>query len=154
VNEALADIGAGGERMQRGLATLVRLGGAAFPHLLPRFDTLEPAARTRVALALAPIAERMGIASPEVLDTSQAVAFWNRFWADRGIDYHAANARRAARRLASHGTSMREVDLLELDTFALEQILAVLGELVPQVRSDREAIARLTEAASHVTSLD
>jgi peptide/nickel transport system permease protein len=151
VNQALADIAAGGELAPTGLAALVKLGGAALPHLLPRLDTLEPAARTRVALALAPVAERMGIASAQVRDPAQAVAFWNRFWVDRGIDYRAATARRAARRLASHGTSMREADLLELDTFALEQILVVLKELTPEVPSDREAIGRLIEAAAHVT---
>src|SRR5690242_9093224 len=44
---------------------LVRLGGAALPYVLPRLDSLAPAPRARVALALAPIARRMGVASNE-----------------------------------------------------------------------------------------
>src|SRR5262249_53568661 len=37
---------------------LARLGGAALPYLLPRLDALSPERRTRVALALAPVAGR------------------------------------------------------------------------------------------------
>jgi hypothetical protein len=33
-----------------------------------------------------PVAERMGIASAS-RDPALAVAFWNRFWADRGTDF-------------------------------------------------------------------
>src|SRR5258708_4392468 len=112
---------------------LVRLGGAALPYLLPRLDALDPAARARVAVALLPVAERMGIASAQAGDPALAVAFWNRFWADRGIDFRAANARRAARRLSVHGTSTREADLIELDTFALEQIMVALDELAAPI---------------------
>src|SRR5689334_15064178 len=44
-------------------AELLRLGGAALPHLLPRLDTLEPVARGRVAMALGPVALRMRVAT-------------------------------------------------------------------------------------------
>src|SRR5215475_3362502 len=46
------------ERLRR---ELVRLGGAALPFVIPRFDALEPDRRQELALALAPIAERMGL---------------------------------------------------------------------------------------------
>jgi ABC-type dipeptide/oligopeptide/nickel transport system permease component len=154
-------------------ATL-RLGGAALPYLLPRLDGLEPAARSRVAVALSPIAERMGIASKDAVDPDRAVAFWNRFWADRAIDFRAPNAKRATRRLAVHGTQMREADVLELDTFALEQIMAALEELSAPPKpfasraasdgDDREtsdgmgsrddSMRRLIAAAAHVTGRD
>jgi ABC-type dipeptide/oligopeptide/nickel transport system permease component len=143
--------------------TLVRLGGAALPYLLPRLDSLEPAARTRVALALLPIAQRMGIASEQAGNPSLAVAFWNRFWADRAIEFRAANARRAARRLSAHGTSTREADVLELDTFALEQIMVAIEEIAAPVAEahgtaagdDRvESLRRLVGAAAHVTERD
>jgi len=77
VDEALTHLAVDDEHAEEGRASIVRLGGAALPHLLPRLDALEPTARARVAIALAPVAQRMGIASPEVVDPRQAVAFWN-----------------------------------------------------------------------------
>src|SRR4051812_33779686 len=157
VDAALAHLGADDDQ------ALVRLGGAALPYLLPRLDALDPAARARVAVALLPVAERMGIASAQAGDPALAVAFWNRFWADRGIDFRTANARRAARRLSVHGTSTREADLIELDTFALEQIMVALDELaapvivVPGTVATEEGIEplrRLVAAAAHVTERD
>ncbi len=156
VDDALAHLGADDQ-------ALVRLGGAALPYLLPRLDALDPAARARVAVALLPVAERMGIASAQAGDPALAVAFWNRFWADRGIDFRSANARRGARRLSVHGTSSREADLIELDTFALEQIMVALDELSapvvgapgPASADERiEPLRRLVAAAAHVTERD
>ena len=151
-------------RVDEPRAELVRLGGAALPHLLPRLDALPPAARAHVAAALAPVAERMGIATAEASDPRQAVAFWNRFWTDRAPDFRPANARRAVRRFAQHASSTREGDVLELDTYALEQIMVLLDELgsasstvapewaEPNAR--RSAIERLVRAAAHVTGRD
>jgi ABC-type dipeptide/oligopeptide/nickel transport system permease component len=163
VDEALAHLAADDALAEPARNTLVRLGGAALPYLLPRLDGLEPEARSRVAVALSPIAERMGIASDDTADPLRAVAFWNRFWADRAIDFRAANAKRAARRLSVHGTQTRETDLLELDTFALEQIMASLDELSAPATpfgpkatgSDPvDAMRRLIAAAAHVTGRD
>src|SRR6266851_1279355 len=47
VDEALAHLRADDDRAEEGRAALVRLGGAALPHLLPRLDALDPAARAR-----------------------------------------------------------------------------------------------------------
>jgi ABC-type dipeptide/oligopeptide/nickel transport system permease component len=159
VDDALSRLGSEAKGNNEGQRELVRLGGAALPYLLPRLDALDPVARARVAVALLPVAERMGIASAQAGDPALAVAFWNRFWADRGIDFRSANARRAARRLSAHGTSTREADLIELDTFALDQIMAALDELVPAARAptpdiDIEPIRRLVVAAAHVTERD
>jgi ABC-type dipeptide/oligopeptide/nickel transport system permease component len=153
---------AGTEKAAQGSATLVRLGGAALPYILPRLDALEPAQRARVALALAPIARRMGLESPETTDPGRAVVFWNRFWAERSVDFRAANARRAARRLSLHATEARESDLAELDTFALPQIMEVLGELssageretVAELADRVIAVKRLVDAAAHATERD
>ena len=41
-----------GTESRRARAELLRLGGAALPHVLPRLDSLEPSARGRVALSL------------------------------------------------------------------------------------------------------
>lgn len=161
VDDALAHLAADDRFAESARTTLVRLGGAALPYLLPRLDALEPAARARVAVALSPIAERMGIASDETVDPERAVAFWNRFWVDRAIDFRPANAKRAARRLSVHGTQTREADLFELDTFALEQIMASLVELSspaatftprpPTLPEPLDAMRRLMAAAAHVT---
>ncbi|HKQ70898.1 MAG TPA: ABC transporter permease [Polyangiaceae bacterium] len=165
VDLALRHLGKDDEEAAEAARSLVRLGGAALPHVLPRLDTLEPAARGGVAVALAPVAERMGIPSIEARDPRHAVAFWVRFWTDRSVDFRAANARRATRRLSLHGTSMRVADLQELDTFALEQIMLVLEELAPPkgTATPQEtmpedgrlaAIRRLVGAAAHATGRD
>ena len=46
---------------------LSQIGGAGLPYLLPRLDNLPPTARGRIALALAPIAMRMGVADERQL---------------------------------------------------------------------------------------
>jgi peptide/nickel transport system permease protein len=160
VEQTLLQMG-GDARVEQARADLVRLGGAALPHLLPRLDALPPAARAQVAVALAPVAKRMGIATAEVSDPRQAVAFWNRFWTDRSPDFRPANARRAVRRFAQHASSTREGDVIELDTYALEQIMLLLDELASpsssvapewaEPNARRSAIGRLVGAAAHVT---
>src|SRR4051812_40640709 len=40
VDRALSDVAANGDQAPSAVAALVRLGGAALPHLLPRLDTL------------------------------------------------------------------------------------------------------------------
>ena len=162
VEQSLLRIGSDDARAEQARAELVRLGGAALPHLLPRLDALPPAARARVAVALAPVAERMGIASAEVVDPRQAVAFWNRFWTDRAPDFRPASARRAVRRFAQHASTTRGGDVVELDTYALEQIMLQLDELSsPSSAGTPEwaepgarlsAIERLINVAAHVTT--
>jgi ABC-type dipeptide/oligopeptide/nickel transport system permease component len=161
VEQALLRIGGADVSAEQARAELVHLGGAALPHLLPRLDALPPASRARVAIALAPVAARMGIASPEALDPQRTVAFWNRFWTDRAPDFRVANARRAVRRFAQHASATREGDVLELDTYALEQIMAQLDELSsPSETGAQEwaapgarfsAITRLIGVAAHMT---
>jgi peptide/nickel transport system permease protein len=54
--------------------------------------------------------------------------------------------RRTVHRLVLHGTDLREQELLEVDTFALDEVLRAMG-----ATRDREAISRLADVASHVT---
>jgi ABC-type dipeptide/oligopeptide/nickel transport system permease component len=160
--DALTHLAAGDEQATAAAAILVRLGGAALPYALPRLDALDPVARARVAVALSPIARRMGIDSAEANDRSAAVAFWNRFWADRSVDFRAANAHRATRRLALHATGARETELFELDTFALEEIIDTMEELsssagraaIPDPAWRVDTMRRLVDAAAHVTARD
>lgn len=149
VDAIVAHVVAGDRAADDARAELVRLGGAALPYLLPRLDGLDPQSRARVAVALAPIADRMGIVSDETRDPERAVAFWSRFWADREIDFRPASARRAARRLALHRTSMREADLYELDTFALDELFRIVSRAARG--GDRELLARMLAIVSHVT---
>lgn len=133
--------------------TLARIGGAGLPYLLPRLDGLSPGDRGRVAVALLPVARRMGVAG--VADASQpqaAVAFWARFWQDRSLDFRPAVARRLVNRLARRHLDLRRDDLIELDTFALPALMAALEHASDQ--ADLERAARITPLLSHATRHD
>ena len=145
-------IAGGGSDAKAAATELVRIGGAAFPHVLPELDALPPAARARVALALAPVAKRLGLGSQEELNNPEtAVLFWNRFWQDRSIDYRPGVAKRAVRRMARRASDGRREDVIGLDTYALPELIAAL----PSVKGpeDVERIARVSALLAHVTSL-
>ena len=110
--EAVAHISAGDAGQERAARRLAWLGGAALPYVLPAFEALAPDARGRLAVALAPVAERTGIARDEVdlTDPEQAVLFWSHFWDDRALDFTATAVERAVDRLVNHGSEMREAD--------------------------------------------
>jgi ABC-type dipeptide/oligopeptide/nickel transport system permease component len=129
---------------------LARLGGAALPHVLPALDELAPEPRARVAVALAPIARRMRLAqADDAADPARAVAFWTRFWDDRGIEFRRAVVRSAVRRLARYGSESRAADLYVLDTFSLEEVLAALER--PTDAASVERARALVAIAAHVT---
>jgi ABC-type dipeptide/oligopeptide/nickel transport system permease component len=138
---------------ERGRQILTRLGACAFPYVLPELDALSPSQRTDVALALQPVATRMGIASTNASsDSNEMIVFWQRFWEERSIDFKPTVVRRAVRRLGSHDTQSRRDELYEFDTYALEFILIELELL--QSTSEVAKAARLIEAASHATGRD
>ncbi|MEO7112559.1 MAG: ABC transporter permease subunit [Polyangiaceae bacterium] len=138
--------------------TLGKLGGAALPYVLPRLDNLAPAARGRVAIALAPIAVRMGLvdenahpggetASTAMLnDPLQASTFWTRFWEDRTLEFTEPAVRRAVDRLTMRATDARQKDLEEVDTYALPEIMETL-----QNSHDPAVQEQLTALAAHAT---
>jgi ABC-type dipeptide/oligopeptide/nickel transport system permease component len=129
---------------------LAQIGGAGLPYLLPHLDTIPPGSRGRIALALAPIARRMGIGEErELTDPGQAALFWGRFWEDRSVDFTAPAVHREVDRLVQRGTDLREEELRVVDTFALEQLIEAM-----RVTKDREALVRLTRLAAHVTGRD
>lgn len=134
---------------ERAHLMLQQLGGAALPSLIPKLDALDPESRTRVALGLVPLAERMGISSEEPRDPERALAFWARFWADRESDFRPASARRAVRRFALKATTMREAELRILDTYALGELFVLLGEIVPE--GDLDTQRRLVDLAAQIT---
>ncbi len=124
---------------------LVRLGGAALPYVLPDLDQLKPADRGKVAAALAPIAARMGFAGAHFDRPEDAARFWSRFWEDRAVDFTLPSVARVVRRVAEDETALRVRDALELDTFALEDLVHAI-----EVTDDLPALRRLTTIASHV----
>jgi hypothetical protein len=111
---------------------LSRLGGAALPHVLASFDTLPPLERGRAALALGEIAARMNISSPSDFSTPEsAVLFWTRFWQDREMDFKPQLVRRLVTRLAEKSSVLRSEDVIQLDTYALPELIRALAERQP-----------------------
>lgn len=129
---------------------LATMGGAAFPYLLPKLDNIAPAERGKIALALAPIARRMGVGEEaELTNPDKAALFWSRFWEDRSVDFTDPAVRRAVKRVVERHTDLREEEIRYVDTFALK-------ELVEAMRQTREVevLARLTRIASQITGRD
>jgi peptide/nickel transport system permease protein len=136
---------------ERGRVELVRLGGAALPHVLPKLDSLEPSARGRVAMALSPLALRMRVAgADDVASPERALLFWSRFWQDRSIDFRPTTVRRAVERLAERALTLRRDDVIHADTYAIEALVAALGQVRGQ--ADVGRVARLHSVLMHVTA--
>jgi ABC-type dipeptide/oligopeptide/nickel transport system permease component len=127
-------------------AELARIGGAALPYVLPGLEKLRPLDRGRVAVALAPVAERMGFTGVRLDDPALASRFWARFWEDHAVDFTPASAARAVDRIAKEETDLRVRDLLEVDTFVLGDLVRAIDET-----DDPATLRRLTGLASHVS---
>lgn len=129
-------------------ATLVHLGGAALPHVLPHLDRLSPDARRRVAVALLPLAARMGLDLPDVASSPDAAfLFWKRFWDDRSTDFTAPAVKRNVERYAQKATLARAIDLQVVDTFALSELM-----LATTTTKDKPSLSRITRLLAHATS--
>ncbi len=129
---------------------LVRLGGAALPHVLPRLDSLDPSERGRVAVALGAVALRMQVAdAEEVASPERALLFINRFWQDRSIEFRPPTVRRAVERLAARSLTLRREDVLHADTYALEELIGALGRVATS--RDVARVRRLHPVLMHIT---
>jgi peptide/nickel transport system permease protein len=147
VDEYITHLAAGDADAPFAAVRLAQMGGAALPWLLPKLDNLAPSERGRVALALAPVARRMGIGDErDVTSPERAALFWTRFWDDRSVDFTAPAVRRGVLRLVERGTELREQELVLVDTFALREVIGAMRRT-----RDRAALVRLTRVASHVT---
>ena len=152
-NEAVRGISEGGKRATEAQRLLVRLGGAALPHVLPHLDSLEPAVRARVAVSLAPVGRRMRVAADrELTDPQAAVLFWQRFWEDRAVDFNPVVVKRSVSRVARRATASRREDIMHLDTYALRELIDAMGPVRGPV--DVPRARRIAELAAHVTGLD
>ncbi|MBL8613923.1 MAG: ABC transporter permease [Myxococcales bacterium] len=126
---------------------LQRLGGAALPHVLPRLEMLSPAERGRVAGALAPLGERVGIHDAAGLrDAAGATRLWARFWEDHALDFTEPAVRRNAQRLAQRESAENEAEIAIVDTFALPVLMATI-ETTPKA----DGRARLLRVAARIT---
>jgi peptide/nickel transport system permease protein len=126
---------------------LARLGGAALPHLLPHLDEFPVPAQRRIALALKPVAERMGLYKAESFeDADQATLYWSRFWEDHSIDFTELSAKRTVLRLVEHGGDARERDLYLLDTYALPYLMQAFVAV-----DRRDIIVQIARLMAHVT---
>lgn len=151
--DAVQGVVSGGEAAVSAAAELRRLGGAALPHVLPALDELAPEPRTRVALALAPVAARMRLPrAEEAADPEHAVAFWARFWDDRGVEFRSASVRSAVRRLVRYRSASRAAELRELDTFALHPLFAALE--LPRDAATLAQARALVDVVSDMTEID
>jgi peptide/nickel transport system permease protein len=150
--EAVRAVAKGGPEHARGAADLVRLGGAALPHVLGTLDTLDPVARGRVSLALVPIARRMGLTEADAIQTpEQALVFWTRFWQDRSADFRGAVVRRKVQRLADRALALRQKEVLEVDTLAIPDLIDAIGRV--ESSADVARLQRLTPALRHATGI-
>jgi len=139
-----------GPETARARAELLRLGGAALPHVLPQLDSLEPTARGRVAMALGPLALRMRVASVDDVSTPErALLFFGRFWQDRSIEFRPTTVRRAVERLSERSLTLRRDDVIHADTYALEALIAALGKV--QSATDAARVGRLHPVLMHIT---
>jgi ABC-type dipeptide/oligopeptide/nickel transport system permease component len=145
--QAVALVANGDAHSEMGARALVWLGGAALPWVLPTLESLPPEARGRVAVALAPLADRMQLEHEgDLTQPDVALLFWTHFWEDRALDFTRPAVARAVARLVEHGSDLREKDLLSLDTFALPEIVAAMT-----METEGLALERLTRLARHAT---
>ena len=132
---------------------LVRLGAASFPLVLPEMSSLPPPAQKRLARALLDVVQRMGLdPGPRLEDGESAPRYLQRTWKERAVDFDPRVVRRWVERLADQSLLARRSEVAQLDTFALNEIIAALPEV--QTSSDARRAQRLVELASHCTGLD
>jgi ABC-type dipeptide/oligopeptide/nickel transport system permease component len=127
---------------------LATLGGAALPYVLPALQAQSPEGRARVVRALRPVAARMGLDIDERRDSSREVLAWTRFWEEHAIDYRPSVARRAVLRLAQRSTQLRDTEVRQLDTYALDELIA---QMPPDGAADIERTRRLAQLAADIT---
>jgi len=148
VTESVDHLGKNDARAHVAAHELARTGGAALPFLIPALDRLDPAARKRVAVALYPVAVRMGQGDDaRAKNPDTAPTFWTQLWEDRALEFTGPAVRRSVQRLLRGATAGRERDILEVDTFALPEIMLAMR----QKTTDEDGVARLSLVASHIS---
>jgi ABC-type dipeptide/oligopeptide/nickel transport system permease component len=148
VAECVDHLAKNDERAPLAAHNLARTGGAALPFLIPALDKLDPAARKRVAAALYPVAERMGQGDDaRAKSPDGAPTFWTQLWEDRALEFTGPAVHRSVQRLLRGATAGRERDIIEVDTFALPELMTAMRDKT----TDEDGVARLSQVASHVS---
>jgi ABC-type dipeptide/oligopeptide/nickel transport system permease component len=146
-DEMLAHLVANDQQADLAAHRLVRAGGAALPFVMPQLERMPASARSRVALALAPVGERMSEGDPaELRDPARAPLFWTRWWDEHSTDFTEPSVRRTVDRLVVRDSAQREDELAQVDTYAL----FVLVESMRR-STDPGALRRLMVAAARVS---
>lgn len=149
VGDAVQHIAANDAKAKAAADTLADLGGAGLPTVIDALEHLDQSQAARVAVALAPIAERLNLGDPiDLRDAETAPRFWHRFWGDRALDFTEPSVRRNLDRFLATGSARWEKELIALDTFALPEIMRALDNKTLNP-SDR---ARLVFLAHTVTA--
>lgn len=147
-DEILFHLVADDDQREVAAARLARLGGAALPFVMPQIDGMPAAAKSRVAVALAPVAVRMGQGDPVSLrDPASAPIFWTRYWDEHSTDFTEPSVRRTVDRLLVRDSAQRETELSQVDTFALATVI----DAMPRVKKDPAALRRLMGVAARAT---
>lgn len=140
---------------------LVKLGGAALPIVLASIDTMPVDERRRVARALWPLAERMGLSRERSwgrttrgrreheLSADEQLLFWERYREEHALDLRPLAVARLVKRMAARDSRLRNPDLMAVDTYALPTLVNMLGRV--RSREDLNRVRRLLEMISHVT---
>jgi hypothetical protein len=143
-------IGRGGDPDRAAAAELLQLGGAALPHILPKLDSLQPAARKEVLSALAPLALRMQLTTVAP-QPEESEALWLSFWNDHFVDFHPAMARRVVRRFVQGPTAQRAHEVRRLDTFALDVLVRELIRLARE-RAEPSTVKHVVDLSCSIAT--
>ncbi|MBI5487704.1 MAG: ABC transporter permease subunit [Deltaproteobacteria bacterium] len=141
---ALGDPG----RRAENVRAIARVGGAGLSFLVPRLESLAPAARDVALEGLGLVAERMGIAE-DLSRGGPPLEAWRDFWEEVHLDFKPGRARRLALGLLDRDNPHAEAELRRLDTFALGQIIPMFEDLP----SDADTL-RLVERVAEATERD
>lgn len=129
---------------------LQRLGGAAFPHIVPRLAQYPIAVRLRVAEALIPVMKRMGWrGAAELRSSTDALRFLETAWEERAADFNSSIVTRWVERLAQRPNPELYASVIEFDSFALPALMAALANV--NFASDVPSAHRLSVVASRIT---
>jgi hypothetical protein len=129
---------------------LQRLGGAAFPLLIPRLAQYPLEVRLRIAEALIPVMKRMGWrGASELKSSSDALRFLETAWEERAADFHPSIVTRWVERLAQRPNPELYASVIEFDSFALPALMTALTNVDSAI--DAQASHRLTLVASRIT---
>ncbi|MBN2340424.1 MAG: ABC transporter permease [Deltaproteobacteria bacterium] len=128
--------------------SLVHIGGAVIPYLLPKLDHLKGDSLSAALEALEDIARSIGHADA-LHNTNDPLRFWQKYWITYGSDFTPVRAKRLVRRTIRREDRLALNELHSLGTYCLPQIMESLNEALPL-----EAQIRLVDILCEITDRD